>query len=152
MPYEIEATATSGADAEAVFKHLCVAEAWGRWGAFPTRPRRERPGYEVPNGVGAIRRIPPAREQVVVFDPPRHYAYVAVAGVPLRGYRADVTLEPAGTGTLIRWQGTFEAKIPGSGPLLRAALQQMLRSFARRVARHSERCEPGCPARLPTDL
>jgi hypothetical protein len=151
MPYEIEATAISTAPAEVIFKHLAVAEAWGQWGSFPTKTTRERAGDEVPNGVGAIRKIPPAREQVVDYDPPRHYAYTALSGLPLRHYRADVTLEPKGDSTLIRWRGAFEPKIPGSGPLFRAFLHWMLGSFARRVARHAERCEPGCPARLPDE-
>ncbi|MFI0447680.1 SRPBCC family protein [Actinomadura sp. 6N118] len=149
MPYEIETTATSSASAEVIFKHLAVAEAWGEWGNFPTRARRERAGDETPNGVGAIRKIPPAREEVVAYDPPRHYAYVILTGMPVREYRSDVTLEPQGLNTVIRWKARFEPVIPGSGPVIRLFLSRMLASFARRVARHSERCEPGCPTRLP---
>ena len=151
MPYEIEATAVSTAPAEVIFKHLAVAEAWGEWGSFPTKATRERAGDKAPNGVGAIRKIPPAREQVVEYDPPKHYAYIALSGLPLRHYRADVTLEPKGDNTLIRWRAEFEPKIPGTGPVIRLFLSRMLVSFSRRVARHSERCEPGCPARLPDE-
>jgi hypothetical protein len=151
-PYTIGATATSRADAEVIFKHLAVAEAWSQWGAFPSRSRRERAGAPTANGVGAIRAIPPAREQVVEYDPPRHYAYIAVSGLPLKEYRADVTLVPRGLDTLIRWDATFEPKYAGTGPVIRMFLDRMVRSFARRVAHHSEHCEPGCPARLPNVL
>jgi hypothetical protein len=151
-PYAIGATATSRADAEVIFKHLAVAEAWSEWGSFPSRARRERAGAPTPNGVGAIRAIPPAREEVVEYDPPHHYAYVAISGLPLKQYRADVTLITRGLDTLIRWDATFEPRYASTGPLVRIFLDRMVRSFARRVAHHSEHCEPGCPARLPNLL
>ncbi|WP_131739407.1 SRPBCC family protein [Actinomadura roseirufa] len=152
MPQQIEATATSFAAPEVIFKHLCVVEAWGEWGRFLRRARRERPGDEHPNGVGAVRLLPPRREEVVVYDPPRHYGYVVLAGPPPRGYRVDVTLEACGTDTLIRWRGAFDPGLPGSGTVTAAMLRRRLAAYARRVARHSERCEPGCPARLPCPL
>ncbi|MFI0485499.1 SRPBCC family protein [Actinomadura sp. 9N215] len=160
---EVEATATSRAAPEVIFKHLCVAEAWGEWGGFWTRGRRETAGEEHPNGIGAVRYVPPRREEVVAWDPPRHYGYTALvhytalaaavvvlAGAPRR-FRADITLEPHSAGTLIRWRGAFDG-FPGTGPLTRAVLRRRFGSYARRVARHSERCEPGCPARLPGAL
>lgn len=152
MPHEIEVTARSYATPEVIFKHLCVAEAWAEWGSFLTRARREREGEEHPNGIGAVRHIPPRREEVVAYDPPRHYGYVALAGPPPRGFRADVTLEPWGTDTLIRWHGTFESKVPGTGPFTRAMLRRRLFAYARRIAWHAAHCEPGCPARLPGAL
>ncbi|GAA3966140.1 hypothetical protein GCM10023085_55760 [Actinomadura viridis] len=151
-PYTIVGEAVAYADAEVIFKHVAVAEAWNEWGSFPVRARRERAGEPTPNGVGAVRAIPPARERVVAYDPPRHYAYIALSGLPVREYRADVTLRPNGTKTLIRWEGRFEPRYPGTGPLLSAFLSRMLGSFARRVAHHSAHCEPGCPARLPNVL
>ncbi|WP_067491471.1 SRPBCC family protein [Actinomadura hibisca] len=149
MPLHVEATATSIAAPEVIFKHLAVAEAWNEWAGLPTRARREKAGDERPNGVGAVRKIPPARERVVVYDPPHRYGYVAVAGLPLRDYRAEVTLEPQGLGTGIRWQGSFEPLIPGTGGLAKFLMRRMLESFARRIVQHAEKCEPGCPARLP---
>ncbi len=101
MPHEIEATATSCAEPDVIFKHLCVAEAWGEWGGFWIRARREADGTEHPNGIGAVRSVPPWREEVVAWDPPRHYGYVALAGPPRRRVLADVTLEPCPAGTLI---------------------------------------------------
>lgn len=151
-PYTIGATAASRADAEFIFKHLAVADAWNEWGAFPSRARLEKAGSPTLHGVGAIRAIPPARERVVAYDPPSHYAYVLVSGLPVKEYRADVTLVERGMDTLVRWEGTFEPRYAGTGPLVQALLNRMLRSFTRRIAHHSERCEPGCPARLPNVL
>ncbi|MEU8340609.1 SRPBCC family protein [Spirillospora sp. NPDC048832] len=148
MPHEIEATARSTAEPEVIFKHLCLAEAWGEWGGFWLRARREADGTEHPNGIGAVRSVPPWREEVVAWDPPRHYGYVARTGPPRRRALVDVTLEPQHGGTLIRWRGEVEG-FPGTGPFTRAALRHRFGTYARRVARHAERCEPGCPARLP---
>ncbi|TDC94601.1 SRPBCC family protein [Actinomadura sp. 7K507] len=151
MPHEIEVIATSIAAPEVIFKHLCVAEAWGEWGGFWARGRRESAGEEHPNGIGAVRCAPSRREEVVAWDPPRHYGYVAVAGPPPRRFRADITLEPHCSGTLIRWRGAFDG-LPGTGPFTRRVLRRRFDSYARRVAWHSEHCEPGCPARLPGAL
>ncbi|MGP4024770.1 SRPBCC family protein [Actinomadura sp. 3N407] len=91
MPHEIEATATSCAAPEVIFKHLCVAEAWREWGGFWVRGRRESAGEDHPNGIGAVRCVPPWREEVVAWDPPRHYGYIALAGARRaeRGARAE---------------------------------------------------------------
>ncbi|HEY8482077.1 MAG TPA: SRPBCC family protein [Spirillospora sp.] len=149
MPYEIETTATSRAAPDVIFRHLCVAEAWGEWGGRRTRGRRVSAGDEHPNGIGAVRRMRyRRREEVVAWDPPKHYGYIALTGSPRRRLRADVTLEPHIEGTLVRWRGTFDAP-PGTGPLMRALVRRRLGAYARRLAQHSERCEPGCPARLP---
>ncbi|TDC46006.1 SRPBCC family protein [Actinomadura sp. KC345] len=148
MPHEIEATATSTAAPEVIFKHLCVAEAWGEWGGFWTRGRRESAGEEHPNGIGAVRCVPSRREEVVAWDPPRHYGYIALAGPPPRRFRADITLEPHCAGTLIRWRGAFDG-LPGTRRFTRTVLRRRFDAYARRVAWHSEHCEPGCPARLP---
>ncbi|MFI0405208.1 SRPBCC family protein [Actinomadura sp. 3N508] len=160
---EVEATATSRAAPDVIFKHLCVPEAWAEWGGFWTRARRESAGEEHPNGIGAVRYVPARREEVVAWDPPRHYGYTALASYPAlvaclvlaapptRRFRADVLLEPHAAGTLIRWRGAFHG-FPGTGSLTRALLRRRFGAYARRVARHSEHCEPGCPARLPGAL
>jgi polyketide cyclase/dehydrase/lipid transport protein len=148
MPYTIDVSATSSAPPAVVFDHLARAEAWTVWGPFPgfVRSVRARDGAPDPNGVGAVRRIGPAREEVVAFEPPTRYSYTMLAGFPIRDYRSDVTLEPHEGGTAIRWQSRFEAKIPGTGPLARLVLTALVGGLARGVARHSGRCEAGCPA------
>ncbi|TDD82278.1 SRPBCC family protein [Actinomadura rubrisoli] len=152
MPYEIQATATTTAAPEHVFRHLAVPEAWGAWGRFPTRARQVRKGDTTAYGVGTVKKIWPAREQTVAYAPHSHFAYIALAGLPVRRYRSDVHLEPDGDGTRIRWEATFEPLIPGTGPLLRSALRLMLGAFTRWLPKHAEQCPPVCPARLAGDL
>ncbi|WP_084219825.1 SRPBCC family protein [Spirillospora albida] len=145
----VEVTATTVAPIEVIYKHLSVGEAWDEWAGFRAQARRVSEGDEHPNGIGAVWHIRPSRRRVIAYDPPHHYGYVVFSGLP-PGYRADITLEPLGSETLIRWRAAFERRgVPGMGPLVRALLRRRLDAHVRRVAWHAERCEPGCPARLP---
>lgn len=147
MPYEIEASATTKADPDLVFAHLAKAEAWGVWGKFPTKAVQEREASPARGGVGSIRRIWPAREETVAYDRPHGYSYVAISGLPLRSYRADVTLTPDGTGTAIHWASSFEPLIPGSGPFFHQFMKRMLKGLAAKLAKHSDQCPENCTAR-----
>ncbi|GAA2117836.1 SRPBCC family protein [Actinomadura alba] len=149
MPYSIDVSATSSAPPEIVFGHLAKAVTWADWGGFPFKSTRERAGEADPDGIGSVRRAGLFREEVVAFDPPRHYAYTMLAGAPVRDYRADVTLGPGAGGTAIRWEARFERKIPLTGVLLRAGFTVLLRRMARGLARHAERCGTDCPAHRP---
>ncbi|MFC6882051.1 MULTISPECIES: SRPBCC family protein [Actinomadura] len=152
MPHQIEVTATSGATPEALFTHLAVPEAWGAWGRFPTKAVRHRKGDDGRYGVGTVKKIWPAREQTVAYEPYKHFGYIALAGLPVRHYRSDVTLEPRGDGTLITWKATFQPLIPGTAPALKWGLTLMLKAFARWLPAHTEHCPPSCPARRAGEL
>jgi hypothetical protein len=135
----ISATARSEAPPEKVFALLEDATSWTEWARVPAA-RYEREGDPPPHGVGAIRSFGKrgvAREEVVAHEPPSHYAYVILSGLPVRGYRADVELAADGTGTRITWQGVFTPKYPGTGWLLQPFLRGFLRHFARGLARHA---------------
>ncbi|MEU5878938.1 SRPBCC family protein [Spirillospora sp. NPDC047279] len=147
MPYEIEVTATAACSPETVFKHLAVPEAWSEWGRFPARARQARQGDEQRYGVGSVKKVPPVREETVVFDPPFHFAYVALSGMPVRNYRSDVRLEERDGATFIRWQAVFDPLIPGTGPFLRVGLRLMLAAFVRWLSQHVKRCDASCASR-----
>ena len=55
-------------------------------------------------------------------------------GLPLKGYRADVDLEPADGGTWIRWHSTFDGKHQGTGWIYRLALRRFIRACVRGLA------------------
>ena len=120
------------------------------------RGSRLREGDPPPDGVGTLRRfaVGPggSQEEVVAFEPPRHLGYVAVRGLPVRHYRADVHLDDVpgadgATGTRVTWRCEVEPKVPGTGPLLRAVLRRMVAGFARRVCRYADRRLPDGPPR-----
>ncbi|MEU8344530.1 SRPBCC family protein [Spirillospora sp. NPDC048832] len=143
----IEATATTSAAPEEVFRHLAVPEAWGAWGRFPTPAKQTRKGDTTTYGVGAVKKIWPVSEQTVAYEPYSHFAYVALSGLPVRRYRSDIHLEARDGGTAIRWEAVFEPLIPGTGALIAPALRLMLKTFTRRLPAHLEHCPDGCPAR-----
>ena len=124
---------------EVVWSLVAEATRWKEWGAF-TVAELEREGEPAPDGVGAIRRFGfpmyASREEVVAFEPPTHLGYVMLRGLPIPGYRSDVTLNATGGGTELRWASSFDAR-PWDGWLWSAVLNQLLHDFTRRVARAS---------------
>jgi hypothetical protein len=112
----VRATAESSAPIETVWQLLSTVEKWPTWSRHKLA-RLEREGSPTPDGVGAIRvlGVDPAkptrcnREEVVVFDPPTHFAYTLLSGQPLDDYRSDVELTslPSG-GTRITWESRFD--------------------------------------------
>jgi hypothetical protein len=148
----IQATATTSATPEEVFRHLAVPEAWGAWGKFPTPAKQVRKGDTTTYGVGTVKKIWPASEQTVAYEPYSHFGYIALAGLPVRRYRSDVFLEARGSGTAIRWEAVFEPLVPGTRPLLRFSLGLMLKAFVKWLPAHVEHCPPDCPARRAGDM
>ncbi|MCP9948624.1 SRPBCC family protein [Actinomadura madurae] len=154
----IQATATTTAAPEDLFRHLAVPEAWGAWGRFPTPARQARKGDTTTYGVGTVKKIWPASEQTVAYEPYTHFGYIALRGLPVRRYRSDVHLEDGGhpenggQGTLIRWEATFEPLIPGTGALVGFGLRLMLKTFVTWLPAHVEHCPADCPARRAGDI
>jgi len=144
--YSFRVIETASAPRWQVWALLSNGAGWKEW-AGVLRSSLEREGQPPPDGVGAIRRlgIPPlgSREEVVEWDPPSHLGYVILSGMPVRNYRADIFLEDrvAGDGiskmTVIDWSATFDAKVRGTGPLVKAVLRTVIARFAKRAARHA---------------
>jgi len=137
-----EVFARSAAPPEEVWRLLVDATAWSAWSRIP-HAEREREGVPAPDGIGSIRRLGlgrmGSREEVVVFEPPQHFAYILLTGLPVREYRADVALTPDGDGTLITWHARFVPKWHGTGPALERFLRTTLTGFARGLSRHAAR-------------
>lgn len=104
----------------------------------------EVPGDPAPNGVGAVRRLGApgysVRERILAYDPPNSMSYTIDSGVPIEGYRADVTLEPSVSGgTRITWVGRFDSARYGLAPMLRSGFKLAVGDLAKAVAREAER-------------
>ncbi|MDB5065667.1 MAG: Polyketide cyclase/dehydrase [Chloroflexi bacterium] len=131
----------SAAPVERVWAVLADARRWREWTAFSTT-ELEREGSPDPDGVGALRRFRrgpvTSREEVTGFEPPHRLTYELRSGLPVRGYRAVVTLAPSEGGTEISWQSRFEPRIPGTGGLLRVVLDRVITDVATRLARRAE--------------
>jgi hypothetical protein len=50
---------------------------------------------------------------VLETDKGRRLTYTVVKGIPVRNYRAEVTLSPQGDGTHIRWSACWDRTLPG---------------------------------------
>lgn len=134
----IEETAASTASPHELWALLGDVRTWPAWSAFDEGTLvEEAPGGG--DGLGALRRLRNGRhvsiERVVAYDAPHHLAYTLVDGLPLRDYRAEVTLEPApGGGSTITWRSSFAAKVPGTAWIYRLALGLFIRRLVRALA------------------
>ena len=141
-----DVTARSAATPARVFAALADAPSWKRWaGPLVIASWWEREGDPPPGGVGAIRRLGirgvSSREEIVAYDPPRHLAYVWHTRL-VRDYRADVRLEPDGTGTRIRWTGSFTPTLLGRAAPMTVFFRTTVGGFARRLAAFAEKEAP----------
>jgi hypothetical protein len=77
------------------------------------------------------------RDEIVELVPDRRLSYAHTSSLPVRDYRGDVDLEPVPEGTRIRWTVAFDPKLPGTGPLVRRALDGFVAKLADGLARHA---------------
>jgi hypothetical protein len=143
MTKMIHVERVSRASPEQVFALLADVTRWTEWGPF-TRAELERPAPgDDPNGLGSVRRLqapgaPASHERVIAYEPGRRFGYELVHGLPLRDYRAHVTLEPLPGGTRITWHSEFRPKLPGTGWFYRAVLQGFIARATRQLAEAAE--------------
>jgi hypothetical protein len=133
----------SAAPIDLVFAVLVDGPGWADWAPGVKAASYEREGEPAPHGVGAIRRFgagrgPASREQVVAYEAPTSFSYIALSGpLPWHDYRADVRLtpDPSGAGTRIEWSGSFRSRVPGLGSFI----HRMVNGFAVGLVAESER-------------
>jgi hypothetical protein len=117
---------------------------WGPWRAAEYRLA----GDDSPHGPGAVQwlqsstryllRYPVSVEKILEVQEGRFLAYTVIGGIPIRNYRAEVTLTPVGDGTHIRWAGSFDATTRGRlvWPGLRTLYPQIVEALATAAERH----------------
>jgi hypothetical protein len=136
----IEHTATTTADPATVYALLREGATWPVWGPLDSF-ELERPGEDEAEGLGAVRvfrsgRVT-GRDTIAELVQDRRFSYTHVSNLPMKNYRADVDLEPAGDGTRIRWVSAFDPKLPGTGALLRRGLDGFVSKLANGLAEHA---------------
>jgi uncharacterized protein YndB with AHSA1/START domain len=134
---EIDVRTSSAAPPKRLFALLADARTWREWAPF------DESDVESGRGVGEIRRFRKGRvkskERVVALEPPRLFAYEFLSGLPIRDYRAEVTLDPAPDGgTSVRWHSTFRPKVWGTGWAMRWSLERFIAETAEGLARAAE--------------
>jgi Polyketide cyclase / dehydrase and lipid transport len=137
----IEHRATTTADPATVYALLRDGASWPAWSPIDS-VELERPGAEEPEGIGAVRLLRSGRitgrDTITELVPDRRFAYAHASNLPIRDYRAEVDLEPTAEGTAIRWVSAFDPKVPGTGRLMRRALDGFVRALAHGLAEHAQ--------------
>ncbi len=138
---EIDVQARADAPPEAVWRLLADSTIWPTWTPIDRIDVLE-PGDA--QGVGEMRMVHNGRfhirEQIVEKRPGERLTYTVEHGLPLRGYRAEIDVAAEGEGrTRIRWHTTFDAKIPGTGMLLKRQLGKLTRQFVDGLVEQSTR-------------
>jgi uncharacterized protein YndB with AHSA1/START domain len=118
----VEAEATSRAEPEAVWALVSDATRYPEFGPWSAGGYR-RPGQESERGPGAVQwvrsshraylRYATSVEKILVAEEGRRLAYTVIGGIPVRNYRAEVTLTPVAGGTHIRWAATWDNTMAG---------------------------------------
>jgi len=138
----IDVTVTTGADPASVYALLADGSTWPGWsplGSFELIA----PGDGTPEGLGAVRLFTTgrhkSRERVVTCQHGKVFAYELEAGLPLRDYKAVVTLTSTPQGTAINWHSTFQPKVPGTGWLYRRELGKFIGRTVEGLAEAADR-------------
>ena len=112
----VEAHGVTRAAPQVVWELVADAGRYSQWGPW-SASGYENLGDQAPDGAGVIRWMRYGRtttvEKVLVSDRGRRLAYTVVKGIPVRNYRAEVTLSPQGAGTRIRWSASWDRTFPG---------------------------------------
>ena len=118
----VEAEQTARAEPAIVWALISDVMTYPRWGPWSEAGYR-RPGDTSPRGPGAVYwlrssrryglRRPVSVEKILDAEEGRRLAYTVIGGIPVRNYRAEVTLVPADGGTRIRWAATWDRTLAG---------------------------------------
>ena len=113
----VEAEGTTSAEPDAVWSLVSDANTYAGWGPW------SEGGYDPPGGgpsqPGSVQwfrfgRRTTSVEQILEVDAPSKIVYTVVRGVPVKNYRAEVTLTPnLPHGTSIRWAATWDKTLMG---------------------------------------
>ena len=112
----VEAEGAARAAPEVVWELVANADRYSEWGPW-SASGYENLGDQAPDAAGVIRWMRYGRtttvEKVVESQPARRLVYTVVKGIPVRNYRAEVTLSQEGEGTHIRWSASWDRTLPG---------------------------------------
>ena len=141
-PLVIDETVATRSDSTSVYALLADGSTWPAWSPIDAF-ELIAPGDGTPEGLGAVRLFTTgrhkSRERVVECRPGERFGYVLQKGLPLRDYKAVITLTPSRGGTSINWHSTFRPKVPGTGWLYRRELGKFIKRTLDGLAVAAER-------------
>jgi uncharacterized protein YndB with AHSA1/START domain len=113
----VEAEGTTRAGPEVVWSLVSNANTYKEWG--PWNDGGYRPPSAGPSRKGSIQwfrygRRTTSVEEILEVEEPRRVIYTVVSGLPVKNYRAEVTLTPSPLGGVsIRWAATWDNTLLG---------------------------------------
>ena len=116
---QVAAESVTSAPPEAVWALVSHATRYPQWGPWSAAGYRGAAGhvpgavYWLRSGSRAYGRYVTTIERVEEIEPGRRIVYVVTGGLPVRGYRAEITLTPDPAGTRIRWAASFDKTLRG---------------------------------------
>jgi uncharacterized protein YndB with AHSA1/START domain len=125
----VEAEGTTLAEVDTVWALVADANTYAQWG--PWNDGGYVPPVKGPSHPGSVQwfrfgRRTTSVEKILEVDPPKRIAYTVERGIPVKNYRAEVTLTPTvPSGTSIRWAATWENTFMGR--LVHRKLQKVYR-------------------------
>jgi len=140
----VDLEAALPASPEQVFALISDHARLPEWAPFLRRVEVDVSGAAVAGGAGTLRTLhpklgPPGRELILALEAPRRLCYSAT-DESLRGlgraHKAELTIEPSGGGTRLRW---VVEMIPPRGWARRLFARWMFRWAARRSIRNLQR-------------
>src|SRR5262245_15526924 len=123
----VEAEGIADVDPQVVWSLVADANSYPSWG--PWNDGGYQPASQGPSQVGSVQWFRYGRrtmsvEKILEAEEPRRLVYTVVRGLPVRNYRAEVTLTPiAPKGTAVRWTATWDATFMGR--MVHRRLQQV---------------------------
>ena len=148
----LEASSTTTAAAEVVWSMVSDANRFPAWG--PWREGGYRPAAAGPSAPGAIQWFRLGRtvsvEEVLEVEAPHRLVYRVIKGIPVKNYRAEVSLRsaPAG-GTAIRWAATWDNTFLGR--IVHRKLRRLYPEIVAALAAAAERAPVGTRPRREPD-
>lgn len=112
----VEAERTASATPAAVWALISDADTYADWGPWDAGGYESGAGDGL-RGPGAVRWFRAGRtktiEKVLEAEEPKRLVYTVIKGIPVRNYRAEVTLTPTDSGTHVRWAATWDKTLGG---------------------------------------
>ena len=138
---QVVAEAVAHASPAAVWALVGDATTYASWGPWEASGY-ESPGTDSPRGVGAVQWLRASKrvygrratsvERILEVEEGHRLVYTVVRGIPVRNYRAEVTLTPTGEGTRIHWAASWDPTVAGRivGRTLRTLFPQIVAGLA----------------------